>query len=127
MMRLPNWRALKNFFSRGNQVVSLPEFWALAPGHRTTKQTCSATGARDAIIVTRGGAGVADTLYWCAKNAPDAYNWEVIGAGGGPFVLVAGDKMTGDLTIDKTTPALLLVSDAGAAAKLRFFDDATLK
>ncbi len=35
----------------------------------------AAAAYRNALLIEQGGAGVADKLYWCAKNSADGYEW----------------------------------------------------
>lgn len=101
----PNWTTLRHFVSRAAQLVALPEFIAFAPGHATTKPTCNAA-MRDALMATRGGAGVIDRLHVCRKNASDAYAWT-------EWVDRAGDTMTGGLTSTSATAGVGYATGAG--------------
>lgn len=95
----PNWSALKNFFVRVPQLISLPEFIAFAVGHATTRPTCDSS-RRDGEINTRGAAGVYDVKYICQKNTSDAYAWrpQVVGpTGGGSSGQITYWTATGEL------------------------------
>jgi hypothetical protein len=66
----------------------------------TTGRVCDATtrGERHRV---QGVSGVADSWVMCQKTTADTYEWTTVAAAGGPFVLKAGDTMTGNLTIDR--------------------------
>ena len=51
--------------------------YRIAQWRNGTEATCDAT-TRGQVVMVQGGAGVADTLRVCAKDAADAYAWTAL-------------------------------------------------
>jgi hypothetical protein len=81
----------------------------------TTGKACDATNRGERHRVP-GNAGVADSWVMCQKTAADTYEWTTVSAAGGPFVLKAGDTMTGALVLREATDEKASIEDYAADA-----------
>jgi hypothetical protein len=81
----------------------------------TTGKVCDATtrGERHRV---QGVSGVADSWVMCQKTTADTYEWTTVAAAGGPFVLKAGDTMTGSLVLREATDEKASIEDYAADA-----------
>lgn len=82
--------------------------WKFVPGYTTAGAVIPMGATHEGIVVWRKDSNA--LWVWTGSAWADANT-----AAGGPYVAKAGDTMTGSLTINVATDALLLISDGGTS------------